>query len=67
MIVKNESIEIVDSLIRKIKKLFDKNVEIILFINEYNNDLIYQLLKQDLISNLIIKNSLSKNSLMLKK
>ena len=66
MIVKNESIEIVDSLIRKIKKLFDKNVEIILFINEYNNDLIYQLLKQDLISNLIIKNSLSKNSLMLK-
>ena len=66
MIVKNESIEIVDSLIRKIKKLFDKNVEIILFINEYNNDLIYQLLKQDLISNLIIKNSLNKNSLMLK-
>jgi len=66
MIVKNESIEIVDSLIRKIKKFFDKNVEIILFINEYNNDLIYQLLKQDLISNLIIKNSLSKNSLMLK-
>ena len=67
MIIKDISITNMESLIKKIKNIFNKDVEIILYIEQFNLDSLYILFNEGFISNLIIKNSSNKNLLMLTK
>ena len=65
IIIKDISTIKFEPLIKKIKNIFDKNIEIILYINQFNFDSLFILFKEGFISNLIIKNSSNKNLLML--
>ena len=67
MIIKDISITNMESLIKKIKNIFNKDIEIILYIEQFNLDSLYILFNEGFISNLIIKNSSNKNLLMLTK
>ena len=65
MVITKNTIPKIDSLIKKIKSIFKDNVDIILFIDEYNSDILFSLFKDNYISNLIIKCPCNKNLLML--
>ena len=65
IIIKDISTIKFEPLIKTIKNIFDKNIEIILYINQFNFDSLFILFKEGFISNLIIKNSSNKNILML--
>ena len=65
MIIKDISTVKIELLIKKIKNIFDKNLEIILYIDQYNFDSLFILFKEGYISNLIIKNPSNNNLLML--
>ena len=67
MIIKDISITNMESLIKKIKNIFNKDVEIILYIEQFNLDSLYILFNEGSISKLIIKNPSNKNLLMLTK
>ena len=67
IIIKSDIIPKIDLLIKKIINIFKEKIDIILFVDEYNNDSLYLLYKEDYISHLIIKNSCNKNLLMLNK
>ena len=66
MIVTNNTITKIEPLIKKIKNIFKNDTDIILYVNEYNTDLLFILFKEGFISHLIIKNDKDKNLLMLK-
>jgi hypothetical protein len=66
MIVTNTTITKIEPLIKKIKNIFKNDTDIILYVNEYNTDLLFILFKEGYISHLIIKNDKDKNLLMLK-
>ena len=63
MIIKDISITNMESL----KNIFNKDIEIILYIEQFNLDLLYILFNEGSISKLIIKNPSNKNLLMLTK
>ena len=67
MIIKDISITNMESLIKKIKNIFNKDIEIILYIEQFNLDSLYILFNEGSISKLIIKNPSNKNLLMLTK
>ena len=67
IIVKDISITNIELLIKKIKNIFNKDIEIILYIEQFNLDLLYILFNEGFISKLIIKNPSNKNLLMLTK
>ena len=66
MIVTNNTITKIEPLIKKIKNIFKNDIDIILYVNEYNADLLFILFKEGYISHLVIKNDKDKNLLMLK-
>ena len=67
IIVKDISITNIELLIKKIKNIFNKDIEIILYIEQFNLDSLYILFNEGSISKLIIKNPSNKNLLMLTK
>ena len=66
MVVTNNTITKIEPLIKKIKNIFKNDIEIILYVNEYNRELLFLLFKEAYITHLIIKNDKDKNLLMLK-
>ena len=65
MIIKEIPILKIETLIKKIKSIFNKTIEIILYVDQFNNDSLFILFKEGFISHLIIKNPSNKNLLML--
>ena len=65
VIIKDIPILKIETLIKKIKSIFNKTIEIILYVDQFNNDSLFILFKEGFISHLIIKNPSNKNLLML--
>ena len=65
MVITNNTIAKIEPLIKKIKNIFKNEQEIILFVNKYDFDSLFLLFKEGFLTNLIIKNPLNKNLLML--
>ena len=65
MVVNKDFISKMELLIKKIKNIFNNDIEIILYVDEYNSDVLFNLFKEYYISILIIKNTNNKNILML--
>ena len=65
MIIKDIPILKIETLIKKIKSIFNKTIEIILYVDQFNNDSLFISFKEGFISHLIIKNPSNKNLLML--